>query len=221
MVDMGISSNERHSSVVIEAGFSLCRIASTWSQVMSTSYIIPFHRAKFFPSNFRISTLVPDYVTIILLEVHDIDLVFFSQLDDFSSWLFCYSSSLDNKVTLIPLVGMICQMNAEECMRTCKVKCAYIKQHKYLTNRKKVDSSFNWWESFPQRFYMKLLLAYFEFKMWCYNFHPSWFCKGCLIYWAIMLHYIITSIHHITNHSLFLLSTSEHHIHKYAPLVYQ
>ena len=46
--------------VVIEAWFLLWWIASTCLLMINTFCIISIHRAKQFPSNFRISTLVPD-----------------------------------------------------------------------------------------------------------------------------------------------------------------
>ena len=49
-----------HSSIVIETAFLLWRIASTCLLMINTFCIISIHRAKQFPSNFRISTLVPD-----------------------------------------------------------------------------------------------------------------------------------------------------------------
>ena len=85
MVDLAISSIDRHSSIDNDAGLVLCRMASIYHRMMRTSCIISFQRAKFFLSNFWILTLVSDCVTIHSLEVDVVDIVFSSHLDDFSS----------------------------------------------------------------------------------------------------------------------------------------
>ena len=58
-------------SIAIEVDLVVCRIASIWSQMMSTSCIISFHKAKFLSSNFGISTLV-SYVEAIFYEKWEI-----------------------------------------------------------------------------------------------------------------------------------------------------
>ena len=69
-----------HSSIVIETAFLLWRIASTCLLMINTSCIISFHKAKFLPSNFRISTLVPDVEAMFVWGEILVDLVFFFQL---------------------------------------------------------------------------------------------------------------------------------------------
>ena len=63
-----ISSSDLHSLVDIVVGFSLCRIALTCLLMINTSYIISFHIAKVLPSNFWISTHVPDIEAILFFE---------------------------------------------------------------------------------------------------------------------------------------------------------
>ena len=46
MVDLAISSSDRHSSVVIVVGLLLCLISLIWHLMISTSCVISFHRAK-------------------------------------------------------------------------------------------------------------------------------------------------------------------------------
>ena len=60
MLDLDISSSDRHSSVVIIDGLLLCQMASIWRLMIKTSCIISFHKAKILSSNFRISIPVPD-----------------------------------------------------------------------------------------------------------------------------------------------------------------
>ena len=60
MVECAISSIDLLSSNVMETGFSLCRMASTFLLMFNMSCILSFHWAKFLLSNFLISTPVPD-----------------------------------------------------------------------------------------------------------------------------------------------------------------
>ena len=57
IVDRAISSMDFPFSIVIDAGFSLWPIASTYLLMISMSCIISFHKAKFLSSNFLI--LIP------------------------------------------------------------------------------------------------------------------------------------------------------------------
>ena len=58
-----------HSLVVIEVGFSMCRMALTFLLMINISYIISFHEAKFLPLNFWISTLVQNVEAMFLLKM--------------------------------------------------------------------------------------------------------------------------------------------------------
>ena len=76
---------------MVQVGSSsiLCRIDSTCYLIINTSSIISFHKAKFLPSNFRISTLVPDVEDMFLMRNEIFTcLVFSFQL----SLLFCSRS---------------------------------------------------------------------------------------------------------------------------------
>ena len=64
---------------VIEVGLVLCLIASTCRRMMTTSCIISFHKAKLLPSNFRISTFVPDFDAIFVGSEICWPCLFFSQ----------------------------------------------------------------------------------------------------------------------------------------------
>ena len=68
MIEHAILSMDFHSSVVIEACFSLWWIASTCLLMINTSYSISFRKAKFLQLNFRISTPVPDVVAMFVWE---------------------------------------------------------------------------------------------------------------------------------------------------------
>ena len=109
MVDLVLSSRDLHSWTDIEASRALCRMASICRLIINTPWIISFYKVKFFPSNFQISTLVLDRVTI-FLEVDAFGSVFFFQQVGFFSLVFYCSLPLDNKVSLIPLIVVMMMM---------------------------------------------------------------------------------------------------------------